>query len=96
MERNVKRGSANLEYLKNVFVKFLETSANRDKFAFFFPLCFKFTTISCHVLRDEMWPIHPSCTECSWPSAQYWSSQPTNMRVHSGPTSSHPAVCRGG
>ena len=32
MERNVTRGSANLEYLKNIFVKFLESSANRDKY----------------------------------------------------------------
>lgn len=32
LERNTKRESANLEYLKNIVVKFLESSANRDKF----------------------------------------------------------------
>ena len=32
LERNAMRGSANLEYLKNIFVKFLESSANRDKY----------------------------------------------------------------
>ncbi len=31
LERNAKRGSANQEYLKNVFVKYMENPANRDQ-----------------------------------------------------------------
>ena len=33
LERNNLRGSANLEYLKNVLVIFLENTATRDKYA---------------------------------------------------------------